>query len=49
MIAIALEEEEERKTKKKKMWVHPILQKREIEGEFHSLYPGLIDDETNFF
>ena len=49
VIAIALDEEKETKKIKRKLWVHPILDSRKAEGEFHTLYPRLIDDETKFF
>ena len=50
IIVIALdEEEEERKQKRKRLWVHPMLQDRKSEGEFHNLYPHLIDDESKFY
>lgn len=52
IIAIALdeEEEEERKQgrKRKKQWVHPMLQDRKSVGEYHTLYPRLIDDDSKF-
>ena len=49
-IAIALDDEEEERMKiKRELWVHPMLESRKAEGEFHTLYPRLIDDETKFF
>ena len=50
IIAVALDEEEERKQnrKRKRLWVHPMLQDGKTEGEFHTLYPHLVDDENKF-
>jgi hypothetical protein len=46
-IAVALEEEEEEEEeeeRKRRRWaVHPAWSKREIEGEFVTLYKELID------
>lgn len=48
--AIALDEEAGLlKRKKRRFWVHEILKKRNIEGEFITLYRELIDDDTKFF
>ena len=48
--AVALDDDEkERKLKKRKLWVHPMLGSRKSVGEFHTLYPRLIDDESKFF
>ena len=46
VIAIALDEEERKQSRKRKgVLVHPILQdKKKSEGEFHTLFPRLIDD-----
>ena len=53
VIAVALDDvEKERNKQKRQMWVHPILESRKSEGEFHTLYPRLIDDESklcNYF
>ena len=39
--------EDNEKMKKRKYWVHPILQKRNELGEFHTLIPELeLDSET---
>ncbi|KAF2884799.1 hypothetical protein ILUMI_21406 [Ignelater luminosus] len=48
IMAIALDEDEEdqRKVKKRK-WVHEAWQKRETEGEFHTLYKELLNDQRN--
>ena len=50
VIATALDEEERKQIRKRKrVWVHPILQDRTSEqGEFHTLFPRLIDDESKF-
>ena len=50
VIAIALDDEERKQSRKRKgVWVHPILQeKKKSEGEFHTLFPRLIDDESKF-
>lgn len=48
MIAIILDEEEANKTKKR-MWVHKAWRRRDIEGEFATLYKELIDDQTKFY
>ncbi|CAI6355675.1 unnamed protein product [Macrosiphum euphorbiae] len=48
MIAIALDEEEERNVQQR-IWVHDILLKRHIEGEFVTLYKQLSDHEEKFF
>ena len=43
-----MKEKKERKIKRR-FWVHPILESRISEGEYHTLYPPLIDDETKFY
>ena len=49
MIAVLLDEDEERSsTKKRRIWVHPTLQRRLTEGEFHTLFPQLLEDDTRF-
>ncbi|KAG8295410.1 hypothetical protein J6590_081290 [Homalodisca vitripennis] len=49
-IAIALDDEEiENKRKKRRIWVHDLWKKRESQGEFITLFKGLMDDETKFF
>lgn len=45
IIALALEEEE----KKKRKWVHNAWKSRTVEGEFYTLFPHLMDDETKFY
>ena len=54
MIAIALDEEEEEKVgniKKqvRSKWIHSAWKTRNIEGEFRTLFPHLMDDETKFY
>lgn len=45
-----LGEEIERETRKKKRkWVHEINLKRQEYGEFHHLFPDLLEDEQKFF
>ncbi|KAJ4436294.1 hypothetical protein ANN_18925 [Periplaneta americana] len=34
--------------KRKKLWVHPIWTCKGLEGEFSTLYKGLVDDEIKF-
>jgi len=46
-IAVALDEEGAER-KRRKWAVHPAWSKREIEGEFVTLYKELIDDEVKF-
>lgn len=48
VIALILDEEEEKQLKKKRKWVHEAWKKREIEGEFNTLYKELVDDQTKF-
>jgi len=48
MIAILLDEDEAVK-KRKRTWVHDLWKKRNIEGEFTTLYNELVDHETKFF
>lgn len=45
----ALAEEEEREIRKRKTWIHPINEKREVYGEFHHLFPDLLEHKTKFF
>jgi len=53
MIAILLDEDEAAKKKvvkkRKRTWVHDMWKKRNIEGEFTTLYNELVDHETKFF
>ena len=50
IVACLLIEEEERRKKKrhKRFWVHNIHKKRSDHGEFHTLFPDLMEDD-NFF
>lgn len=56
MVAILLDEEEaqeiemaKKKQKKRSIWVHEILKKRKIEGEYATLCKQLEDHEDKFF
>ena len=44
-IAILLDEEENKRSKHNHIWVHEMLRKRKIEGEFVTLYRELNEDE----
>jgi len=48
-IAVALDEEEGAERKRTRWAVHPAWSKREIEGEFVTLYKELNDDEVKFY
>lgn len=53
-IAVLLDEDEEKQIekgqkRKRRFWVHDMLKRRNQEGEFSTLHPELIDDETKFF
>ena len=48
-IAVALGEEEGAERKRRRWAVHPAWSKREIEGEFVTLYKELTDDEVKFY
>ena len=50
MMAIALDEEEQETMKdKKRVWVHEILKRRKVDGEFYTLCTALEDHEEKFF
>jgi hypothetical protein len=49
IMALLNEEEQKKKRKRRRFWVHNICKRRMIHGEFHSLYPGLLEDEAKFF
>jgi len=50
LAAIAVALDEEGAERKRRRWaVHPAWSKREIEGEFVTLYKELIDDEVKFY
>lgn len=52
VIALALEEEDRNwrnKQEKKRKWVHTAWKSRTVEGEFYTLFPHLMDDETKFY
>lgn len=46
LLALALRRR--RKFYSQRIWMHPINQQREIEGEFHTLIPQLRQDESRF-
>jgi hypothetical protein len=48
-IALLLDEEENKRSKHNRIWVHEILRKRKIVGEFATLYRKLIEDEMKFY
>ena len=48
-IALLLDEEEKKISKHNRIWVHEMLRKRKLEGEFATLYRELIDDEMNCY
>lgn len=49
LAAILLDEEASLKRKNRRFWVHNMLKKRNIEGEYITLFRELMDDETKFF
>lgn len=49
VMSLILDEEEQINKQKKRKWVHEAWRKREVEGEFHTLYKELLDDQTKFF
>jgi hypothetical protein len=49
LVSLLSEEEQKKKRKRRRFWVHKICKKRMIHGEFHSLYPDLLEDEAKFF
>ncbi|CAK1587669.1 unnamed protein product [Parnassius mnemosyne] len=54
VIACLLAEEEEEKAKnsrkrKHNIWVHDIFRKRSQHGEYHTLFPDLLNDDAKFF
>lgn len=48
---LAEEEENAKKPKKRKhnMWIHDIFMKRSERGEYHTLFPDLLNDDIKFF
>jgi hypothetical protein len=48
-IDLLLDEDENKRSKHNRLWVHEMLRKRKIEGEFATLYRELIDDEMKFY
>jgi len=49
LLVIASIADEEEKREKKRLWVHNINLKRDEHGEFHTLFPDLLQDEAKFF
>jgi hypothetical protein len=49
IVSLFSDEEQKKKRKRRRFWVHNICKKRIIHGEFHSLYPDLLEDEAKFF
>lgn len=57
IVALCLEEEDEehrrsqvmQKSGKRRFWVHSAWNKRSAEGEYFTLLPHLLDDETKFY
>ncbi|KAF2895018.1 hypothetical protein ILUMI_11156 [Ignelater luminosus] len=49
IIAIALDEDEDQRKVKQRKWVHEAWQKRETEGEFHTLYKKHLNDQRKLF
>ncbi|CAG4951265.1 unnamed protein product [Parnassius apollo] len=54
VIACLLAEEEEEKAKnsrkrKHNIWIHDIFKKRSQRGEYHTLFPDLLNDDAKFF
>ena len=48
--AILIEEEEKSKRRRKATyWIHNINRKRFKFGEFHTLFPDLLEDDVKFF
>ena len=41
--------QEEKNRKKRKYWVHQLWRARDEEGEFHTIYSRLKDDQDKFF
>ncbi|KAL4112547.1 hypothetical protein QTP88_016309 [Uroleucon formosanum] len=50
-IALIIDEEEEMRQSKRsrRFWVHPLVQTREEEGEYTTLYPQLVNDDVKFY
>jgi len=48
-IVVAVDEEEGAERKRRRRAVHPTWSKREIEGEFVTLYKELIEEEVKFY
>jgi hypothetical protein len=48
-MSLLSEEEQKNKRKIQRFWVHNICKKRMIHGEFHFIYPDLLEDEAKLF
>ena len=47
---LLIDEEEKRKKRRlKRFWVYNIHNKRNDRGEFHALFPDLLEDDVKFF
>lgn len=49
IVSAVLMEEEEKQKRKPRFWCHNINRKRLTLGEYHTLFPDLIEDDTKFF
>jgi hypothetical protein len=49
VMSLLSEEEQKKNRKRRRFWVRNICKRRMIHGEFHSLYPDLLEDEATFF
>lgn len=54
MVALCLEDEENQRSSmknigKRRFWVHAAWKRRSAEGEYSTLLPHLLDDETKFY
>lgn len=48
-LIVAEEEEKSRSQRKRRFWIHKINRKRLELGEFHTLFPDLVEDDCKFF
>jgi hypothetical protein len=49
IMSLLSEEEQKKKRNRRRLWVHNLCKTKMIHGEFHSLYPDLLEDEAKFF
>jgi hypothetical protein len=49
IMSLLSDEEQKKKRKRQRLWVHNICKKRMIHGEYHSLYPDLLEYGVKFF